>query len=187
MKKVILLGDSIRQIGYGPRVAQLLAGECTLWQPEDNCRFAQYTLRGVCAEWDGELAGADVIHWNNGLWDICDYGLEDGGVFTSLDAYLDTMVRIAKVLKKTAKTVIFATSTPVTEKNTLMHNGDIVRYNEAVVPVLRELGVQINDLHSLVQPHVDSYIRTDDDTHLTEAGIEACAAQVARVIRQALR
>lgn len=186
MKKVILLGDSIRQIGYGARVAELLKDECRVWQPEDNCRFAQYTLRGICAEWNNEMAGADVIHWNNGLWDICDYQLEDGGCFTDPDEYVHTMVRVAKVLLKTAKTVIFATTTPVTEKNQLMHNADIIRYNEKVVPVLREMGIRINDLHSLVAADVENLIRTDDDTHLTPKGIEVCAAQVADAIRAVL-
>lgn len=40
MKKVTLLGDSIRQIGYGTRVPQLLGSKFEVFQPEDNCRFA---------------------------------------------------------------------------------------------------------------------------------------------------
>lgn len=44
-KKVVLLGDSIRQIGYGKKVEELLKPDYEVWQPEDNCRFAKYTLR----------------------------------------------------------------------------------------------------------------------------------------------
>ena len=40
MKKVVLLGDSIRLIGYGKRVEELLGDQCTVWQPE--------TIRSVC-------------------------------------------------------------------------------------------------------------------------------------------
>ena len=36
MKKVTLLGDSIRQIGYGARVAELLKDEFTVWHGTDE-------------------------------------------------------------------------------------------------------------------------------------------------------
>ena len=45
MKKVVLLGDSIRLIGYGPKVPEMLGDEYTVFQSEDNCRFVKYTLR----------------------------------------------------------------------------------------------------------------------------------------------
>ena len=63
MKKVVLLGDSIRLIGYGKRVVELLGDQCTVWQPEDNCRFAKYTLRMLFDE-QQNIKNADVIHWN---------------------------------------------------------------------------------------------------------------------------
>ena len=47
MKKVTLLGDSIRMIGYGLKVPELLGEEYDVFQPDDNCRFAKYTLRGL--------------------------------------------------------------------------------------------------------------------------------------------
>ena len=43
MKRVVLLGDSIRLIGYGTKVPELLGDGYEVWQPEDNGRFAQYT------------------------------------------------------------------------------------------------------------------------------------------------
>ena len=45
MKKLVFLGDSIRLMGYGYQVAELLSDEYETWQPGDNCRFAAYTLR----------------------------------------------------------------------------------------------------------------------------------------------
>lgn len=45
-KKVALLGDSIRLIGYGQIVPQMLGENYEVFQTEDNCRFAKYTLRG---------------------------------------------------------------------------------------------------------------------------------------------
>ena len=40
MKKAVLIGDSIRMIGYGAPVAERLGDEFEVWQPDDNCRFA---------------------------------------------------------------------------------------------------------------------------------------------------
>lgn len=181
MKKVTLLGDSIRQLGYGTRVPELLGEEYEVFQPEDNCRFAKYTLRGVIVEWAADMEGSDVIHWNNGLWDTSDDG---EGIFTSPEEYVETMTRIAGILKKKAKTVIFATTTPVTAQNASQTNERIRQYNRLIVPKLAEMGIVINDLYTLVAPHIDTYIRKDDNIHLTEEGIEACAAQVADFIRK---
>lgn len=69
--KVSLLGDSIRRIGYGPVMPELLGDNYEVFQPDDNCRFAKYTLRGLF-EWWADMEGSDIIHWNNGLWNICD-------------------------------------------------------------------------------------------------------------------
>ncbi|MCI6734265.1 MAG: hypothetical protein MR437_04210, partial [Clostridiales bacterium] len=72
MKKVTLLGDSIRQIGYGKTVAEELRKEgIEVFQPEENCRFSKYTLR-MLFDYKEQIAGSDVIHWNNGLWDVSD-------------------------------------------------------------------------------------------------------------------
>ena len=69
MIKVTLLGDSIRAIGYGKMVPELLGSDFEVFQPNDNCRFSKYTLRGLF-EWDKQMEGTKIVHWNNGLWDI---------------------------------------------------------------------------------------------------------------------
>lgn len=181
MKKVVLLGDSIRQIGYGTKVPDLLADEFSVWQPSDNCRFAVYTLRMLFDHRDN--LDCDIIHWNNGLWDECN--LFGDGSFTPIDMYVETMKRIAGILQQHAKKVIFATTTPVTAQNVHNHNETIRQFNAAVVPVLSDMGVIINDLYSLCAADIDKYIRKDDNIHLTDAGIDVCAAQVADVIRKA--
>ena len=54
-----------------------------------------------------------------------------------------------------------------------------------LVPKLQEMGILINDLYSLVAQDVYQYIREDDQIHLTDAGIDVCAEQVARMIQEA--
>ncbi len=180
MKKVTLLGDSIRQIGYGLKVPQLLGDEYEVFQPDDNCRFAKYTLRGLY-DWAEGMKDSTVIHWNNGIWDVAD--LFGEGNFTPIELYVDEMVRIAKILKQRAKTVIFATTTPLRFENDLK-NEKIQSYNAAVVPKLRELGVVINDLYSVIDADLENYVRADDKIHLSEAGIDRAAEAVAGIIRK---
>lgn len=181
MKKLVLLGDSIRDIGYGKPVAEALSDEYEVFQSE-NGRFAAYTLRGLY-EWTF-IDGADVVHWNNGLWDICDfYG---DGELTPIDYYVDTMVRIAKILKSKCGKVIFATTTPVIEPHPFRKNEAIDRYNEAIVPELKKLDVYINDLNSEVKKDIPLYI-CEDRTHLSSSGIDLCSGLVVSAIRNADR
>lgn len=183
MKKVALIGDSIRQIGYGTKVPQLLGGEFEVVQPTDNCRFCKYTLRGVSLEWKKIIENCDVIHWNNGLWDFNDLG---DGVFTSPEEYIETMVRIAKILKANARTVIFATTTPVRPENPHHSNERIKEYNDLIVPILKDMGIVINDLYSTVSKDIDSYILKEDLIHLTEKGTDVCSKQVADIIKSVI-
>ena len=179
-KKVVLLGDSIRLWGYGTRVPALLGDDYEVWQPEDNCRYSKYTLRGLF-DWGGDLKDADIIHWNNGLWDCTE--LFDDGLFTSEYEYIETMERIAKLLLKITPNVIFATTTPVLDEFEWTHNDKIDRFNEIIVPRLKALGVTINDLGALVKSDASKYVSAADKIHLTPEGIEVCAAQVTEAIR----
>ena len=160
----------------------MLGSDYTVWQPNDNCRFSFYTLRNL-KTWEDGIDGADIVHWNNGLWDVSNrYG---DGVLVKPDVYIDTMLRTARVLKTKAKLVIFATTTPVRPcLEATEDNSDIIKYNELIVPKLREMGVLINDLHSVVEPHIDEYI-CDDNVHLSQIGIDACAKAVIAAIKSA--
>lgn len=182
MTKVTLLGDSIRMIGYGLKVPELLGAEFEVFQPKENCRFAKYTLRGLF-DWEKEMAGSRIVHWNNGLWDFCD--LFGDGPFTSEAEYVENMLRIAELLTQRYDKVIFATTTPVTDQNRHNRNENIARYNALIVPLLQEKGILINDLYHTLAQDIDRYIRKDDNIHLTEEGIDVCAKQVADAIKAA--
>ncbi len=184
MKKIVLLGDSIRLIGYGTKVPEMLGPDFSVWQPSDNCRFAQYTMRGVMWEWKNDIAGADVIHWNNGLWDACN--LAGDGTFTPMKVYGEFILRTLRVLKQTTDKIIFATTTPVRPGNPSDSNEVIAEFNSYIVPLLKAEGVVINDLNALVSRDVDKYIREDDRLHLTDAGIDLCAAAVCDKIKSVL-
>ena len=183
MKKVTLLGDSIRLLGYGKAVPKLLGEEFFVYQPAENCRYAKYTLRGILTDWRKDMENSDVIHWNNGLWDAQE--LEDGS-FTEPEEYVRTMLRIAALLKTRAKTVIFATTTPVAPQRMDQNNSRIEEYNRVLVPRLKAMGIRINDLHALMASDVPAYL-CEDHIHLSEAGIAVCGEAVAEAIREAAR
>ena len=181
-KKVMLIGDSIR-LNYQAKVAELLAGEATVSGPEENCRFSSYTLFGL-SSWvpDDDY---DVIQWNNGQWDVC-YML-DGQIHTPLAAYIELQKRIATCLLPKTRRLIFATTTPVwpeqfdTATTNPRKNEDICAYNRAATDTMGQLGVAVNDLHSCLAGDVKRFI-ADDMVHLTEEGIDLCAAGVAKMV-----
>lgn len=182
MIKIALLGDSIRQIGYGTVVPQMLGDDYEVFQPAENCRFSKYTLRGLF-DWKDGLEGCDIVHWNNGLWDTVT-NRPDDEPFSTPEEYVTNMLRIAKYLKAHHRVVIFATTTPVRKEFKDNDNRRIAKYNALVVPELEKLGVIINDLNGLVSADIDGLIRDDDNVHLNEKGIKLCGEQVAEYIRK---
>lgn len=180
MTKVTLLGDSIR-MGYGKLVPGMLGENYTVFQPSENCRFSKYTLRGIF-EWRADIEGSDIIHWNNGLWDCTP--CVDGIPFTDIDEYVKNMLRIAGLLKKSAKVVIFATTTPVNDNARYDKNSLIAEYNRVIVSELTKIDIRINDLHSLVYPNIDKFI-CEDNLHMNELGYETIAKQVVNSINDA--
>lgn len=182
MKKVVLIGDSIR-LNYRDETAKLLKDSAVVTGPEDNCRFSSYTLFNLSA-WVPE-DDFDVIQWNNGQWDTC--YMPDGKIHTPLAAYLEMQERIATILLKKTKRLVFATTTPVwpeqfscSTKNP-RRNDDINEYNQAVTARLSKLGVEINDLYSHMIADIKQFI-SEDMVHLTEKGIHLSARCVTNII-----
>jgi len=180
--KIALLGDSIR-LGYGKRVEELLAPDFEVFQPEDNCRFAKYTLR-MLFDYRDIMKDCEIVHFNIGHWDLCD--LFGDGSFSTEEEYRNDLVRIVEILKSRHKKVIFATTTPVRNENKYNKNSTVARFNEIAIDTLEKEGVIINDLNALLVGDIERYI-CSDLIHLTDEGIEICADAVANIIRKAAR
>ena len=184
MKKVLLLGDSIRLFGYGTIVPELLGDEYQVWQSTDNNRFAKYTLYNL-ADYFKEMPDPDIIHWNNGLWDSCVKHAEDGP-FTPVDEYVKDMLKILEKLKKRTNNIIFAMTThcrPGFNFNGINpdRNGMVDLYNRTLVPILEKEGVIIHDLNPLIDN--DDELICEDNIHLSQKGIQVCGKQVAEMIK----
>lgn len=199
MKNILLIGDSIRygaasnpeyktadSPGYGIYVKEMLKDEANVFSPDDNCRFAQYTLRYLY-DWSRELdpEQIDIVHWNNGLWDVV--RLDGEEPLTPIDVYELMLGRVCDMIKKlfpNAK-IIFALSTAVVEEwarpDFMRYNSDIVKYNEAAKGVLEEKGVLINDLYTL-SASFDNSLHADW-VHFNEEGSKILARAVCEKIR----
>ena len=178
MKRVLLLGDSIRE-GYEPYVRERLADRAEVVAPGENGRFSFYTLWGVNL-WIRELGIPDIVHWNNGLWDVHREAPRVEAL-TPLGEYAAHLKRIAHELRRTGAQIVFATTTPVHPKSEGRSNEEIDAYNEAAIEALMPLGIAIHDLNARVKRDLSGYL-SDDRLHLNEAGYRACAASVADML-----
>ena len=180
MTKITCLGDSIR-LQYTPVVQKLLGEEYQIYSPAENCRFVKNTLRMIFDQAE-QMKDSRIVHFNNGLWDLSI--LFDDGLFTSPEEYTENILRLADQLQKRHEIVMFATITPVRAQHKHIRPADVVRFNEMIVPKLKERGVWITDLYTAVAADTDRYI-CEDHIHLSEAGIELCAQIVADNLRKA--
>lgn len=186
MKKIVLIGDSIR-MGYDKYVKEALADVAEVYYPEENCRFAEYTLR-FAHEWKSRGKwpdDIDLVHWNVGLWDVCEiFGDEP---LTPIEFYKNLIKRIDKRLRLIfpGARMVFALSTAVVEKkygpSFKRHNAVIESYNRAAAEALSDTDTVINDLYSVTVDCPDEC--KSDMTHFnTPAGAARVGGKVLSVI-----
>jgi len=160
MKKVLLLGDSIRQ-GYQEYVKFSLRDVADVYYPNDNGKFCQLTLR-YFHDWARILSNNwsfnfDIIHFNSGLWDILRLSNEDE-CFNNPEQYRALLRRIIERIRyfyPEAK-LIFALTTKVQEPGftygsdiAVRRNSDVEEYNKIATEICEEQVVDIDDLWSI--------------------------------------
>jgi hypothetical protein len=123
-------------MNYQPAVVKNLNNIVSVTAPQDSARFAKYTLWYI-REWLGTYGTPDIIHWNNGMWDIYRHEGETEP-FTRITEYRETILKIYEIMKKSGAKIIFATTTPVDESNLNAKNADIDLYNKAALEVLSD-------------------------------------------------
>ena len=191
MKKIILLGDSIR-MGYDKYAKMALEGVAEVYSPEENCRFTQYMLRFI-HKWVGDSGfgeDADLVHFNVGLWDVIQIMYDEP--ITPIDVYEQYLHRICKRIRECCPKakIVFATSTPIHQANyeSVKHefwrsNETIKAYNAVAVKVMKEHGIEVNDLYALMEGAPDHYF--SDRTHYyTKDATEIMTGRVLQVIEE---
>jgi acyl-CoA thioesterase-1 len=178
LPRVLLIGDSI-SIGYTQPTAKLLDGKAKVTHHADNAQDTRYGLKRLNV-WlkDGPF---DVIHFNWGLWDLI-----GGGKAVPIEDYEKNLRELVKQLKETKAKLIWASTTPVPEKNARKRrDADVQAYNAVAKKVMEENKIPIDDLYEFAKPQLDK-IQQRDDVHFTKEGSAALAKQVADSIRKAL-
>ena len=184
MKKVFLLGDSIR-MGYCAFVREMLAGKAEVYYSDDNDRFAGYTYIGI-PQWKnlaGDPEAVNVVHWNNGHWD-CAHFFGDSEPYSTVAEYAAWLRRVYDCIRRNfpnAK-VIFATTTGIdpaqyAQMSSPRSNEEIAAYNRAAEKVMADLGVPVNDLAALASTFPAACYR--DAVHFTDDGSRMLARAVA--------
>lgn len=194
VKKVLLLGDSIR-MGYDSYVKELLQGECEVYyDDEDNGRFAAYTL-WQANQFFKQYGKFDVVHWNNGYWDM-NIEAPMTEPIHPVEEYLHFLKRIITEIRRNGAEIIFATTLPVISSGTATDNTGtgarvnysnewVLEYNRAAKALMAEEGITVNDLYSLMEQD-ENYYKCPDSLHLTEEGYQICAQRAAEMIRAKL-
>jgi lysophospholipase L1-like esterase len=194
MKKIVLLGDSIR-IGYQAIVRAELEGVADVWVPPDN---GQHTTNLLLRFNDWViLQRPDVLHLNAGLWDVRHVarGRHDLGNVVPVEQYRANVRRLLTLAKQYASgAVIWATTTPIDEAANFQQTApadhparrgaDVAEYNAAAVEEATTLGVGVNDLHKIVLEYGPARWLSPDGMHATEDGYAAVGRRVADVLRK---
>ena len=190
MKKVLLLGDSIRQ-GYCEYVKMSLSDVAEVYYPNTICAFTGYIIRYLFA-WKNELKigeDVDLVHWNAGLWDAL--RMPDGMPHTLLKHYEENVERICNMIElmfPNAK-MIFATSTPVQEHlftpPIVRYNLDTKQYNKSAVEIVKNHNGYINDLYTLLANAPVEY-HSDRTHYSSKEGTRIITEQVVKSIENVL-
>lgn len=193
MKKVLLLGDSIR-MGYDEYVKELLKDKCEVYYDEDNGRFSSYTL-WQANQFFKNHGKFDVVHWNNGYWDMnVEAPMTDA--MHPIEEYIHFLKRIIGEIRRNGAEIIFATTTPILCKGSALDNTGVginisydndwvIKYNVAAKKLMAEENITVNDLYELMLKG-ENYYKCEDLLHLTQEGYRLCAEQAAKRIEEKL-
>lgn len=182
LPRVLLIGDSI-SIGYTVPVRKALEGKANVHRIPTNGGPTKNGTAKIDA-WLGK-GKWDVIHFN--------FGLHDAKYMTETtrqvepDEYEKNLRELVKKMKATGAKVIWATTTPVPkgDLNPPRKFEDIPVYNKVAEKVMKEEGVQINDLNAFITPTLATH-QKPKDVHFTGEGSQALGKQVASVIEAQL-
>ena len=187
---VVLIGDSIR-MGYAPIVADMLKGKAHVVAAKENGGDSSRVLANL-DQWAIAEQPA-VVHFNCGLHDL-KMSRKTHKPQVSLEDYEKNLREIVDRLRKETKArIIFATTTPIRDQlhakrrgDFDRHESDVERYNEVALKVMKEKGVEIDDLHAVVtEAGIDKVQRTDG-THYLPAGYQALAKAVVKSVTKDL-
>jgi acyl-CoA thioesterase-1 len=194
LPRVLVIGDSI-SIGYTVPVRAKLKGKANVHRPLANCAATINGLKDL-DKWLGDPktpAGKwDVIHFNWGLHDLKYHdgkgtirAVNEGTQQVPVAEYEKNLRTLVKRLKETGATLIWASTTPVPEGTLGRVPADAKKYNDAAARVMKDEGVQTDDLYAFAEPKL-AEIQLKANVHFSPSGYDALAGAVAGTIEKAL-
>lgn len=185
LPRVLLIGDSI-SVGYTLPARKYLQGKANVHRIPAN---GGPTVNGIAHldEWlgSGDDGKWDLIHFNFGLHDLkID---KDGKHQVEPEQYEANLRTIVARLKKTGAKLIWASTTPVPEgkQNPVRQTADAIKYNEIAAKVMKDEGIEINDLYAFALPQLKK-IQQPVNVHFTPDGSDILGKEVASKIAAAL-
>lgn len=186
MKRVLLLGDSIR-LGYQPFVAAALAGRAVVDGPSENCESSR-VLRSKLSVWVPDHP--DIVHVNCGLHDVRnDPGAEHPNV--AIAEYEENVEAILGYLGMLGvERIVWASTTPVDDSRndpraSRRWNVDIDRYNVVARTIAEGCGADYNDLNGAIRSHGTTDLLHEDGVHFTQPGYGFLASKVIDAVSRA--
>lgn len=174
LPRVLLIGDSISR-GYTLAARKALAGKANVHRAPANCGPTATALKKLDV-WLGN-GKWDVIHFNFGIHDRR----------TSPADYESRLETIVGRLKKTGAKLIWASSTPIPAdwKEGPEMKTALEQKNTIAARVMKEHGVEIDDLFTFITPHLPE-TQNPKDVHFNGKGYDLLGKQVATSISKTL-
>jgi lysophospholipase L1-like esterase len=189
LPRVLLIGDSI-SMGYTIPVRELLKDKVNILRVPEN---AGDTAHGIARmdKWIGDEKW-DVIHFNFGLHDL--KYLDEKGAYVPPDKgkqvsllpqYEANLKLIVERLQRTGAKLIWASTTPVPDGSVGRVKSDELKYNEVALKVMKEYGIEVDDLHAVVTSG-PANLQLPKNVHFTPDGYRTLARSVAASIETAI-
>jgi len=193
---ILILGDSIAK-GYFPFVQEALRSDFMVSRPINrkgipiNCMDTKTGLSQLHI-WLNEKKW-DLVHFNFGLHDLKHVNPETGKgsrleshpLNTDVETYATNLDSIVKIIKRSSKRRIFATTTPVPAalaKSPMRRSESPEIYNRVAENVMDKHNVPIDDLYSVGISI--PWLQRKNDVHFKENGYRILGEQVVRSIKK---
>jgi lysophospholipase L1-like esterase len=187
---VLIIGDSISmQNGYFPGVVERLGERYAVVHNPGNGSDSANVLAHVNAWLDA--TEPDIVHFNCGLHDL-KLDRETGAHQQPPGIYEMNLREIVRRLKaRPGLKIVFALTTPVNEERHRARKpfdrleSDVRLYNAMAVRIMKQEGIAVNDLYSVIMNAGRDDCLVADGVHMNEKGSALLAAAVASAIEQA--
>jgi len=187
MKKVVLIGDSIR-MGYQATVVEQLAGAAEVLSPEQNGGDSRNMLAHL-DEWVTSLQ-PDIVHLNCGLHDLKREFVMPEGTQVPLEEYrqnLDAIFR--RITERTGAILIWVTITPVNQarhhatKEFDRLEADVNAFNAAALEIADQFKLPVDNLYTAVMQAGHDELLGLDGVHFEPRGYQLLGTTVAEFLR----